>query len=352
MTDRLIREYLQELRRELTLPTRQRERVLTEAADHLQLAAEHLDPQGAGSPEDAQRAATARFGSPREVARRFAEELATDGAYRATRVVSVATIAFCIVFGLSGPARSVAAVWAPFAVQIAFVCAALSFVRCVRHRDERAVSAGKLRWILRGDEIALGVILVSIGVEAIGAAAGHPARAWHTSTVMVSIGVALLAVLALGRVVVGHARLRSLDGFGDGDVREQPDELADDLVALVGQARTWARWHPWLAEPAGVLEHAVRGIRVPRQLTRWLDLRAHPWRVGLIVALAAGACAGGGHALLEHPGSLSQLPGALAAFTVIAGVEAVVVSICFAVLGPFLGLRRPVRDRRITATPR
>lgn len=345
-----IQEYLRELRRELTGPARLRQRVVAETADHLQLAAEHLDPQGAGTAEDAQRAATARFGSPREVAWRCADELATEDAHRMTRAVSLATIAFCIVFGLAGPARTAAAVWAPFAVQIAFVCAVLSFVRCVRHRDERTISALKLRWILRGNEVALGLILVSIAVEAIASAAGHRSRVWHTSTVVVSVGVGVLAALALMRVLAGQARLRRLDGFDD--VRERPDELAGDLVALAAQVRTWARWHPWLAEPVGALEHAVRGVRVPRQLTRWLNLRSHPWRVGLVVALSAGACVGGAHALLEHPSSLSQLPGALAAFGVLAGIEAAAVIVCFALLGPFLGLRRPVGARRLTVTRR
>jgi hypothetical protein len=246
-----IEEYLRELRQELTGPGRLRERVVAEAADHLQLAAEHLDPEGAGSSPGAQHGATARFGSPRAVARSFTHELATDDAHRVTRVVCLTTIAFGVLFGLSGPVRSPAAAWAPFAVQLAFMCSALSFVRCVRHREERIVPPAKLRWILRGNEVALGVILMSIGVEAIGTAAGHSARAWHTSTVVATVAMAAMAILALGRIVAGRARLRRLDGLADGGHgRELPDELAGDLVALVGQARTWAHWHPWLSEPA------------------------------------------------------------------------------------------------------
>ncbi len=224
----------------------------------------------------------------------------------------------------------------------------------MRHRDERTVAAAKLRWILRGNEIALAVILVSIGVEAIGAALGHRARAWHPATVVVGIGVALLAGLALGRIVRAHARLRTLDAFVPGDDAggEVPDDLAADLVAVLGQARTWARWHPWLAEPAGALEGMAGDVRVPRALARWLNLRAHPWRAGFVVALAAGVCAGAGHGLVERPGSLSELPGALAAFSVIAGIEAAAVIVCFALLGPFLGLRRPVGALRLTATRR
>lgn len=320
-----IEAYLRELRRELTGPARLRERVVAEAADHLRLSAEHIDPAGAGSSDAAQRAATARFGPPRQVAHRFAQELAADDAHRVTRVVSLTTIAFGILFGVSGPARSAAAVWAPFAVQLAFVCSALSFVRCLRHRHERTVSAAKLRWILRGNEVALGVIVVSIGTEAVGIAAGHTARAWHVSTVVLSIAMGALAVLALGRVLAGQARLRSLEGFEDGDDREGPEEIA------------------------AALEHAARSVRLPGEVTRWLNLRSHPWRVGIVVALTAGACAGGGHALLEHPGSLSQIPGAIAAFTVIAGIEAVAVLVCFGLLGRFLGLRRP---RRLSATRR
>jgi hypothetical protein len=90
----------------------------------------------------------------------------------------------------------------------------------------------------------------------------------------------------------------------------------------------------------------------PRALTRWLNLRAHPWRAGTVTALGAGACAGAGHGLLEHPGSLAQLPGALAAFALLAGIEGLAVIICFAVLGPFLGLRGPARHPVLSATRR
>ncbi|MGI8862985.1 MAG: HAAS signaling domain-containing protein [Solirubrobacteraceae bacterium] len=357
MTGSPIEEYLRALRAELTLPTRLRDRVLAEASDHLQLAAEQLDPQGAGTSAQAQRTATIQFGSPRQVARRFAQELATDNAHRATRAVSLATIAFCALVGLwqhSLASRGGLNLAAPFAVQIALTCAALSFTRCVRHRDDRTVTAGKLRWILRGDAVALGVILVSLGAELIAVAAHADwAARWPTSAVVGTAAAGVLALLALGQLISGDARLRRLAGFGE--ERDERDELADDLVVLAGQARTWARWHPQLAGPVGVFEKveaAARAMHVPPELPRGLNLRTHPWRVGALVALAAGICAGLGHGLSEGAPPLSKLPGALEAFGAIAGLEALAVIACFALLGPFLGIRRPTRERHLSATQR
>ncbi len=105
------------------------------------------------------------------VATRFAQELAVDGAHRATRAVSGVTVAFCILFALSTQVPAVRAA-SPFAsgpyaaiawlaVQIAFVCAALSWARSLRHRDDSVLSAETLRWILRGDATALGIVAVS-----------------------------------------------------------------------------------------------------------------------------------------------------------------------------------------------
>jgi hypothetical protein len=52
------------------------------------------------------------------------------------------------------------------------------------------------------------------------------------------------------------------------------------------------------------------------------------------------------------PGHCLSSPERIAAFAVIAGIEAAAVIISFALLGPFLGLRRRARERRLSATPR
>ncbi len=73
MSSSPIDRYLDRLFRELTLDAAHMLRVLTEAEDHLRESARNLETTGL-SHEDAEKAAVARFGSPRTVARRFASE--------------------------------------------------------------------------------------------------------------------------------------------------------------------------------------------------------------------------------------------------------------------------------------
>lgn len=83
------------------------------------------------------------------VATRFAQELAVDGAHRATRAVSGVTVAFCILFALSTQVPAVRAA-SPFAsgpyaaiawlaVQIAFVCGIKLGALLASSRRQRAV---------------------------------------------------------------------------------------------------------------------------------------------------------------------------------------------------------------------
>jgi hypothetical protein len=99
---RLIDAYLVQLRAELKLPRRTRERVLAEVADHLHEATER--PGGDGG-DPVQRAAIETFGSPRLVALRFSEELAVADARRGAVLTAVATAVFCAVVALIGPWR-------------------------------------------------------------------------------------------------------------------------------------------------------------------------------------------------------------------------------------------------------
>jgi hypothetical protein len=289
------------------------------------------------------------------VAQRFAAELATHAAQDATRAIFLATIAFCALLAISlqaGAARFASPfstrmlnILAPFAVQLVLTCAGLSIVRCWRHREDRAVTAGKLRWILRGDAVALGVILVGGLAELGGAVAGRPTGApgWGYAVTAASGAVVLLALRASALMLGGRARTRALARFA-GERAGPDDDALGDLLMLFAEARRWVQRQPRLAAPARVLDRAS-GVAIalaPR--ARWFSLRAHPWRLGVSVALLAGACAGVGHGISEGPPRLVDLPGAAAAFAVIGGMEGLAVIVCFALLGGFLGIRRPAPD--------
>jgi hypothetical protein len=72
----------------------------------------------------------------------------------------------------------------------------------------------------------------------------------------------------------------------------------------------------------------------------WLDLRRHPWRFALLVALAAGLALAATHAVGEGgPPSLHELPVALLAGLLIVAIEGGAVLLGFLALGGFLGIR-------------
>jgi hypothetical protein len=79
----LITSYLAALRQNLRVSTRLRERILREVEEHLRDSAAQAELEGS-TPEEAQRAATARFGSPRLIARQFTAAYATDQGFAAS----------------------------------------------------------------------------------------------------------------------------------------------------------------------------------------------------------------------------------------------------------------------------
>jgi hypothetical protein len=74
---RVIAEFLSELQNELRSHPRLAERIVTEAQDHLLEAAQRLQAGGL-PPEEAEREAVTRFGSPEDVARQFETELTEE----------------------------------------------------------------------------------------------------------------------------------------------------------------------------------------------------------------------------------------------------------------------------------
>ena len=315
----LIEDYVRELRRTLRLPRRTRERVLAEVSDHLTTATEH------GESEDA---AIRAFGSPREVARRFSEELSVAQARRATWLTVVMTLVFSALIALDAPWRSSAlgrvfGVLSVFTVQIALTCAALSLIRAVRHRRDRSLPAGKLRWILRGDAVALGcvVLTAATGLAAVLFSA-HPAD--HTGVLIRSAATIVLALPPLAALARGRSRARGLAAFADTPPLPGDDALAD-VTALFGPGRRWAE-----------------------------AFRTHPWRGALVTAALAGAALGFAHAVSEGgPPTLAELPRAAAAFALLLVIEGSAIIVCFAALG-WLSRHPPTPPRRprLNATPR
>jgi hypothetical protein len=336
---RLIDGYLEDLRAELKLPRRTRARVLAEVADHLHEAAERREGDG---DEAVQRAAIDTFGSPRLVALRFSEELAVADARRGAVLTAVATVMFCAVVALIGPWRTDAigrafGAVSPFAAQVAVTCAGLSLLRAFRHRGERALGAGKLRWIMRGDAIALGSLLLSAMSGLAGAMlAAHPSQ--HSGILIGSAVAIVVSLPPLLTLVRGQARTRGLARFAEHQVPEGEDALAD-VLAVGAELRRWAMARSALAPLVARLDRISHAPAV-RALTNWLHLRRHPWRAATALALLAGAAIGLGHGLSEGglPG-LSALPRAAAGFGILLAIEGAAVLICFAALGGYLGIR-------------
>jgi hypothetical protein len=238
--------YLDELGRELDrvgIGGARRERILAEAADHLA----ESDP--------------ARFGDPRELAQRFADELATActtrAALRAFAALAVAGLGFAAGWLLVpaaggwtsiGSARNV-----PLAVvgalgmlvwcQIAFACGLLALLQALRLGRERAAPAAEVALLLRRTRWALACGAAAMLSLALYAAVSDLA-AWYS--LAVGIGGVLLAVplLVVAASTAPLGRLRSSvagdagDVFDDLPVRlpRRPWLLCLAVAALVGIA--------------------------------------------------------------------------------------------------------------------
>ncbi len=124
---RSIEDYLDELRREFSWGRRFKGRVLPEVEDHLREGVRHEREGNVPSPE-AERRVIERFGSPRLVARRFAEDLTGGGARTAARamlaVSGVADTAFMFQRAEAVPSSPSTLVHAVFAAVRALITAA------------------------------------------------------------------------------------------------------------------------------------------------------------------------------------------------------------------------------------
>jgi hypothetical protein len=272
----MIGPYLSELERELRLPARLRRRVLAEAADHLHESAAAFVAEGM-PPDEAEFAAVAAFGPARDLAHRFADELATRAVGRAAWAACAAAVAFGLVFA----ARVHTGAVAFFAVQVAFVAGLVTLIRLLRHHGDVTVPAAKLRLMQRGSALAL-----------VCAAVTRP-----------SLPIAAALIVAALAVVRAQPRAVAARAFS---ADEPPEDIVEDARALA----------------------ASYGVRLPRLR---LDRRA-----AALVAVVCGLLAAAGHAQ-EYVGGVVTWR-ALLASAIIVWAEALMVLVGWLLFGRWLGL--------------
>jgi hypothetical protein len=280
--------YLRELRAELGdvgIRGSLRRRILAETADHLRQS---------GDP--------AKFGEPRLIAARFADELATNGARRTALfsffALAPAGIGYALLLGLNRPGPDItsaktlrigmaAALVIALAPQISLASGLLVIALTWRLRATPVAPAAAISLLQRRAAVALGAgaaTLAGVAVYTVEYSRGLPD--WWTTLAFAVIATAIVPVAVAAAALGRTARLRAQAGGPAGDV-------FDDLGPLLD--------------------------RVP------LRLRGRPWRLCLLFAAAVAVAAFVGGGLDEGPRN------AVAEFAAICAG--------FAVLGRFLGLR-------------
>jgi hypothetical protein len=285
----VIERYLRELEAQLGavgIRGSLRRRILAESADHLHETGD-----------------VARFGEPRLVAARFADELATNGARRVAFTSFLALVPAGIAYAvLFGPIRSWpdiasakllplgvgAALTMVLAPQVAFAAGLLTVARAWRLRSETSAPAAEIAVLRRRAAVALGsgaAAFAGVAVYAYEYNSGLPG--WWATTAFVVSGAALLPIGGAAVALARNARVRPQAAGPAGDV-------FDDVAPVIE--------------------------RIP------LNLRGRPWRFCLLVAagVALAALIAGGPD--EGPRN--------------AVAEFVAVWAAFLALGRFLGLRR------------
>jgi len=281
--------YLRELEAELGavgIRGSRRRRILVETADHLRESGD-----------------TGRFGEPRLIAARFADELATNGARRTALfsffALAPAGIGSALLVGLNRPGPDItsartlsvglaAALVIALAPQISLAAGLLAIALAWRLRAAQVAPAAAISLLHRRVAVALGAgaaTLAGVAVYAVEYSRGLPD--WWTTLAFAVTATAIVPVAVAAAALGRTARLRAATSGPGGDV-------FDDLGPLLD--------------------------RVP------LRLRGRPWRFCLLFAAAVAVVAFVGGGLDEGPRN------AVAEFA----------AICFgfAILGRFLGLRR------------
>jgi hypothetical protein len=232
--------YLEELSAELNavgIRGSRRRRILAEAEDHLRESGDE-----------------ARFGEPKVIAARFADELAISGSRRAAfssfLVLAPAGILYSVLFGLISTWPDIAsaehlplAIAVAFAMllapQVALAAGVLALARAWRLRTERTAPAAEILVLRRRSAVAVGAgaaAFAAIGVYAYEYSSGLPS--WWQTMAFASSGAALVALGGAGFALARTARVRPQTTGVAGD-------LFDDLAPVIDQLPLRLRGRPW-----------------------------------------------------------------------------------------------------------
>lgn len=327
-----VTDYLGELSTTLHVSTWRQRRIIAEISDHLAELIADEQERGA-DPGPAVERAVRRFGAPAELAAEFNADTARHGLNRASWALAGCAAAAFAAAGLSlrpgaaarpWPSESVFSLVMQLWVQVPVACGAIALFLAVVAPWLRGTPLARRPAVLAGRSLALAsVLLLPVAAVAAGNLGTSLPVAGRLSLALVAAGAPAAAVWGLRAA----ARASWLAGQADG-------ENVLDVIAAVGRALAgrWAfagRAHRF----AGTIWRSARA-QAP-WLTRWLDLRHHPWRAAATASVAAGLA-------LKAPDLLAGDPDFLDA-----AVEAVAVYLCFAALGGMLGLREErTRDLR------
>jgi hypothetical protein len=251
----VIERYLSELETELGavgICGSRRRRILAETADHLRESGDAV-----------------RFGEPKLIAARFADELATNGARRAAftsfLALAPAGIAYAILLGLIRtwpditsakvlPLAIATALTVVMAPQVAFATGLLTVARAWRLRSETAVPAAEIGVLRRRAAVALGsgaAAFAGIAVYAYEYSSGLPG--WWTTTAFAVSGAVLVPIGGAAAALARNARVHPQAEGPAGD-------LFDDVAPLLDLVPFRLRGRPWrfcLLVAAGVATAAL-----------------------------------------------------------------------------------------------
>jgi len=317
--------YLDELRGALRVSIWRRRRIIAEVTDHVTELIGDERARGGDSAAAVKRAVE-RLGAPTALAAEFNADAARHRINRASRGVGVCAAAAFVAAGLSlhpgatarpwpdGPVFSlVMQLW----IQVPVVCAVIGLFLAVVAPWLRGTPLHGRPAKLAGRNLALASLLL-VPVAAAAAAnlgAGMP-LAQRLPLAIVAVATPIAAIRGLRAAAAAPSLANRSD--------EQEDVL--DVIAAVGVALARRSALAGRAYQCAGQAWRALGARAP-QVTRWLDLRHHPWRAAASTSVAAGL-------VLTAPDLLRGDPDFLAA-----AVQAVVVYLCFATLGRPLGLR-------------
>jgi hypothetical protein len=273
---------------------------------------------------------------------------------RAAPVTLVASVVYVAMVGLTTQVESVRAVsqWqndppdaiASLGVQVVAVVGAVTFARWLRYRREAPVPSRATTYLSRGCWTLLAIMWANVVADAIaqiGQAAGR-----FTGGLAVVPPLALAATaLALVPATAVAARQQVAASRWNEPIPSEPEDAPDQSDALADLAVVARRWigrirRSWPALAAVADSMWALGLDIGRRVPS-LNLRRHPWRCCVAVAVLAGTALATSHALAEGPGLGDAVEPAVAVGAILVAIEGAAVLAAFAALRSWLGLVRP-----------